>query len=219
VTLTLAIVDDDALWIDLLRLSLERTEVDVVATFSSATRALDAWPSSIDVALIDVDLGSDSMSGFELARRLRDSDGGIAVVFLTSVLDPWLIDEAAASAIAGTSYLLKGSVGSVDQLRKVIQAAARGDVVVDDAIAESLSGGGAVPGLNALQMRILRAMATGRSNAEIAADLDIAVKTVEANITKMARHLDVPEGRNVRIGCVTHYLAHAVSGAHGAVGR
>ena len=218
-TVTLAIVDDDGLWLDLLEVALSKAQMEVIASFRSASAATASWPSEADVALIDVDLGPESVSGFELARQLRSRWRGLGVVFLTSVLDPWLFDAAAASALAGTSYLLKGSVASLETLTALIRAAARGDVTVDPAIAEAVNGGGPLPGLNAVQVRILRLMAIGKTNSEIAADLRISLKTVEANITKTARILGVSGGSNVRVGCVTHYLSAAVAGAHGAVRR
>lgn len=216
---TLGVVDDEPLWLDLLRVALTSGGMHVAAAFTDPVVALEQWPSTVNVALLDVELGAGSMTGFALARELRAMRPGQGVVFLTSVADPWMIDEAASSAVAGTSYLLKRGVSDLEQLQQVVRVAARGGIVVDPGILDAIRGNGPVHGLTPLQGRLLRLLATGRSNAQIAEDLGIALKTVEGNITKIARELGVRDDENVRVGCVTRYLAMAVQGPHSAIPR
>lgn len=207
---TLAIVDDEPLWLDLLRVALTTGQLHVAAAFTDAHTALANWPH-VEVALIDVELGAKQPHGFTLARELRARHPGLAIVFLTSVADPWMIDHAAAAAMAGTSYLLKRGVGDLMSLQNAVLAAARGEVSVDPEILDVMRGNGPVPGLTPVQCRMLRLLALGRSNAQISAELGVAQKTVEANITRISRVLGVPEHENVRVGCVTRYLAAATS--------
>lgn len=202
------IVDDEPLWLDLLRVALEHGGVQVAAAFTDAQAAIEQWPGHVHVAILDVDLGGDT-SGFRLARTLRAQHPGLPVVFLTSVADPWIVDEAAASVIAGTSYLLKRSVSNVGELCAAIHATIDGEIVAAPEVVNALHGEGPMPGLTPTQGRILRLMALGRTNQQIAAELGIAVKTVEGNITRIARVLGVPVDQNLRVGCVTRYLATA----------
>jgi len=216
--ITLAIVDDESLWLDLLRVALTTSGMHVSAAFSDPETALIEWPS-VDVALLDVELGPDRLHGFELARRLRTAHPRLAVVFLTSVADPWMIDHTAAAAVAGTSYLLKSGVGNLAMLQHAVMAASRGEILMDPGILDAIRSNGPVTGLTPLQGRLLRLLATGGTNQHIADELGIALKTVEANITKVARILGVRDEENVRVGCVTRYLAAAVEGPHRAVGN
>lgn len=211
--IAIGIVDDEPLWLDLLGIALADDIFEVIGTFTDPAAALEDWPAAADVALLDVDLGTD-MSGFDVARTLRSRMPGMPVVFLTSVADPWIVDDAAASAIAGTSYLLKRQVSDRTALRDAIVATAAGHVLVAEEVLDALHGGGPLPGLSPTQVRILRLMAVGRSNAQIAAELGIAVKTVEGNITRIARTLGVPPEENLRVGCVTRYLAVASPGPY-----
>lgn len=215
----LGIVDDEPLWLDLLRVALSTGGLHVSAAYSSPDDALARWPGEVKVAILDVELGPGRMHGFALARELRARDPELGVVFLTSVVDPWMIDAAASSAVAGTSYLVKRGVSDVEQLCQVVRATAAGQVVVDPTVLEAIRGDGPVPGLSPLQTRIVRLMATGWSNAQIAEELGLAVKTVEGNITRISRIFNVDDDRNVRVGCVTRYLAAAVSGPHGVIAR
>lgn len=214
--ITLAIVDDESLWLDLLRVALTSSDMHVSAAYSDPAVALAEWPR-VDVALLDVELGPDRMHGFELARQLRQRDPRLAVVFLTSVADPWMIDHTAASAVAGTSYLLKSGVGNLAMLQHAVFAAARGEIMMDAGILDAIRDNGPVAGLTPLQGRLLRLLATGSTNQQIAIELGVAQKTVEANITKVARILEVGDDENVRVGCVTRYLAAAADGPHRAM--
>lgn len=214
--ITLAIVDDETLWLDLLRVALTSGDMHVSAAFSDPAVALADWPR-VNVALLDVELGPDRMHGFYLAKQLRARDPNLAVVFLTSVADPWMIDYAAASAVAGTSYLLKRGVGNLAVLQHAVFAASRGELMMDPEILDVMRDSGPVPGLTPLQSRLLRLMATGSTNAQIATELGIAQKTVEGNITKISRILEVGDDENVRVGCVTRYLSAAAAGPHRAV--
>jgi DNA-binding NarL/FixJ family response regulator len=215
----LIVVDDEPLWLDLLRVALTSADVHVAAAYTDPQEALDQWSPGIDVALIDVELGRDTMNGFELARRLRARTSPLGVVFLTSVADPWMVDDAASTALAGTSYLLKRGVSDLAELQRAVQVASTGGIVMDPDIHDAIRGNGPLPGLTPLQGRMLRLMAAGRSNAQISMELGVALKTVESNITRISRTLGVGDSENVRVGCVTRYLAAASHGPHRSLGH
>lgn len=215
----IAVVDDESLWLDLIARAMKGTDFEVVAAFTSGQAAIDTWPPEACLGLIDVELGQVGINGFDVARALRAKFPRLAIVFLTSVIDPWMVDQAAGAVASGTSYVLKGSVADVEELGKVLRATLDGQVVVDPRVLKSMSGDGPVEGLTPTQIRVMRLVATGWSNHQIADELNLSVKTVEATITRIARLFGVDSDRNVRVACVTRYLALAASGAHGAVVR
>lgn len=215
--ITLAIVDDEPLWLDLLRVALTTGPLHVMEAFSDPQTALDNWPQQVQVALLDVELGFGRMNGFELARVLRERNPDLDIVFLTAVADPWIVDEAASSAIAGTSYLLKRGAGRLANLQRAVALAGDGQVTLDEGMVEALHGRGPIPGITPTQARILRLVALGYANAQIADEVGLSVKAVEANIGRIAKALRVDEGQNLRVGCVTRYLALAAPGAHSVV--
>jgi two-component system, NarL family, response regulator NreC len=90
-----------------------------------------------------------------------------------------------------TAYVLKHS-GSA-QLLNAIRAAARNESYVDAALPRDLSSRGSRPGpgpkVTNRERDVLRLTAVGYSNKEIAADLNISVRTVEVHKTKGMRKL------------------------------
>ena len=201
--LRLVVIDDEPLWLDLLRRALESTGFEVAAVFTSGQAAIDHWPDGASLALVDVELGAGGPHGFEVVRRLRKDRPELKVVFLTSVVDPWMIDAAAGSTVAGTSYLLKGGVADVRQLERVLNATCAGELIVDSHVLQAMRGDGPISGLTPAQARVMRLVATGWSNAQIAEELGMSVKTVEATVTRIARQFGVESDRNVRVACVT----------------
>jgi DNA-binding NarL/FixJ family response regulator len=84
VTLSVLIVDDSNVFLDVARELLTRDGLEVLGEASTIAQALALAPElRPDVILIDINLGDES--GFELARRLHESDGdGPSAMILTS---------------------------------------------------------------------------------------------------------------------------------------
>jgi DNA-binding NarL/FixJ family response regulator len=87
--------------------------------------------------------------------------------------------------ITGWSYLLKQSVRDVAALRRAIEGAAEGDVVLDPRLVAGLQprAGGPLDRLTPRQREILGLVAQGLTNAVIAQELVLAEKSVENQLT------------------------------------
>jgi DNA-binding NarL/FixJ family response regulator len=92
-------------------------------------------------------------------------------------------------------YLLKDRVDDVTAMLDALQRVDRGETGVDPDIVRRLlrrrQRGGVLDALSPREREVLEQMALGRSNAGIARQLHMAVKTVERHIANVLRHLGV----------------------------
>ena len=194
--LKVLIVDDD----DFVRVLLTRTIVGltiegsgqiVVADCANAADAMRIAGSSLpDVAILDLDLGV-GPNGIDLAYGLRRINPAIAVIILSSYQDPRLLG-ANRELPDGSVYLSKRSVGDADTLRDALAkvvARPRGSKPK----AQSVSIGGRR--LSDNQVDIMRLIAEGYSNAEIARRRSLTLPAVEKAITRLIKQLDLHPGK------------------------
>lgn len=167
-----------------------------------------------DVVLMDLLMPvMDGITAIGILRReLPDTE----VIALTSVLeDSSVIGAVRAGAIG---YLLKDTES--DELCRAIKAAANGQVQLSPKAAARLMREVRAPespeSLTERETEVLRLLAQGRSNKEIAHDLSIGEKTVKTHVSNILSKLNVPSRTQaalyaVRIGLVS--IDHAESGA------
>ncbi|NBE06413.1 response regulator [Paragemmobacter ruber] len=146
-----------------------------------------------DIVLLDVSMPG---SGLKAAATISARFPAIKIVMLTiSEADDDLLEALRAGA---RGYVLKGV--SAAELVEVLQGVATGGSYVPPALAArvlaSMQGRGPreVPEAEALVPReaeILRLVATGRSNKEIARELDLQEKTVKHYMTNILQKLQV----------------------------
>lgn len=216
--LTLIVVEDESLYRDLLITGLVAQVPDtrVVAQYSTAEQALDeAGAVEADVLLTDIDLGP-GMDGLKLGVAMRRRRIVRGVTLLSNLAMPGLLTELPPEIRGGWSYLLKTSVADLRQLALAIRGCSAGDVVVDSALTAGLVPVGDSP-LDALtprQLEVLSLMANGWSNARIAEELHLSVRTVESAISDILSALDIAGTAvelNARVACVLVYLRHTMT--------
>jgi len=147
-----------------------------------------------DVVVMDISMpGPD---GIEATRALAEQAPGVGVLLLTVHEDPALLREALRAGAAG--YVIKRAVES--ELINAIRAAAAGDLYVHPSMTRSLLGEkgpapanrGALALLTRREIEVLRLIAEGHTNTQIADLLCISPRTVEthrANV-RSKLHLD-----------------------------
>jgi DNA-binding NarL/FixJ family response regulator len=144
-----------------------------------------------DVVVLDVSMPT--MNGLEATRALREAVPSAAVVALTRYNDDAYVRELLGAGAVG--YVLKQSASS--ELLRAIRAAAAGlqyldsDLSVPFAPTRRDGHVGVLPQISPREREVLRLTALGESNKEIAAALDISVKTVEAHKANGMRKLDL----------------------------
>jgi DNA-binding NarL/FixJ family response regulator len=142
-----------------------------------------------DVVLMD--LLMPVMDGITATTIIRRELPEVEVVALTSVLDD---DKVIGAIRAGAiGYLLKDT--EADELRRAIKAAAAGQVQLSPQVVERLLREVKTPDsprLGDYEQEILRLVARGRSNGEIAQELKVGEKTVKNLVGGILSKLGVP---------------------------
>ena len=199
--ITVLLVDDHALVRQGVRAFLQTQEdINVVAEASNGEEAVrEAAEHAPDVALMDLIMpGTD---GVEATRLLKDRSPRTRVIVLTSYHD----DEHIFPAIrAGAlSYVLK-EVGP-EELAEAIRKAAAGEAVLHPRVAyrvvRELHGAGAGRGetpnayreLSGRELEVLRLIADGLANSEIAARLYVSEKTVKSHVGNILSKLHLAD--------------------------
>lgn len=153
----------------------------VATTAPMALAAMERDP--VDVAILDLDLGP-GPSGIDVAYALRARDADIGLVFLTSFSDPRIKDSRERPLPAGARYLVKSQLDDVEALRTALLDARRHPTRASAGVVGE-------PELTAHQMAVLREVATGRTNGEIARMLGVSDKAVERTVQRTADALAI----------------------------
>jgi DNA-binding NarL/FixJ family response regulator len=161
-------------------------DMEVVAQAANGAEAvLLAKSSRPDVAVLDISMPL--LGGAEAAEEIRASCPGVRMLALTRHMDPAYLRRLLQAGASG--YVLKRS--AADTLITAIRAVAEGGTYVEPQLSgplvQSAFGAprrgakreGAEP-LSSREEEVLRAIAWGRSNKEIASDLALSIKTVES---------------------------------------
>ena len=144
--------------------------------------------------VVVMDLQMEPLDGIESTRQIRSRHSEVEVVALTSFGEEERVHAALEAGASG--YLLKDS--DADEVSAAIRAAHRGELPIDPAIARGLtaslraeSGDGADAGLTARELEILRLLGVGKSNKEIAAELQISERTARTHVSNILGKLDL----------------------------
>jgi DNA-binding NarL/FixJ family response regulator len=188
------VVDDQALFREaLVTLLGARPEVEVVGEAGDGQQALDrAAARQPDVVLMDLHMPV--LDGIAATRRLRVEQPGVRVLALTTFDDDE--DVFAALRAGALGYLLKDV--SSDRLVEAVLSAARGESVLQPSVAAKVVARFAqlddaprsrpqplVVPLSDRELDVLRLLADGRSNREIATALFLAEGTVKNHVTNV----------------------------------
>jgi DNA-binding NarL/FixJ family response regulator len=163
-------------------------DMEVVGEAGDGAQAIQRVTAlSPDVLVLDISMPQ--MNGLGAARLIRQTAPATAIVALTRYADAAYVKELLSAGAAG--YVLKQSASA--ELLRAIRTAARGNGYLDPAL-EPLEHSSATvnrPRITDREAEVLRLMALGHSNKEIAAAMDISVKTVEVHKANAMRKLQL----------------------------
>jgi len=179
---TIVIADDHGMVVDGLRGLLE-PEYEVVGVVSDGRAVLpEVRRLKPDLAIIDISMPS--LNGLDCARQLRDAGCSAEVLILTMHADATLAREALGAGASG--YILKSSPAS--ELRNALKEVLRGHTYLSPAVTKDLldvmgratsARDDAWARLTQRQREVLQLLAEGKSHKEVAAILNISIKTAE----------------------------------------
>jgi DNA-binding NarL/FixJ family response regulator len=178
------------------RLLAEQPDIEIVGEVSDGRAAVGLARELLpDVLVMDVSMPE--MNGLKATERLREVCPAVKVLTLTRHTDKGYLQQLLQAGASG--YVLKQSAPA--ELIHAVRAVAAGGSYLDPAITEKALGGyfgrqskGQAAGEVTLSDReadVLRLIALGHSNKEIAAQLGLSVKTVEAHKANAMRKLDM----------------------------
>jgi two-component system, NarL family, response regulator DevR len=146
----------------------------------------------VDVILLDIQMRG--QSGIDVARRVRQSHPHVKIIILTTYDDESYLHQALAAGVDG--YLLKSA--SHKTLPDSIRAVSRGDKLLSSSLVSSVvteyqrlaeEHARREAGLTADDLKILRAIADGAGNKEIAGQLFISEATLKRRVQEILEKL------------------------------
>ncbi|WP_207460004.1 response regulator transcription factor [Azospirillum sp. SYSU D00513] len=206
-TIRVALADDHPVVLAGIKtLLLAAPEIALVGEATTGSAALELIRRAApDVAVLDISLPD--ISGIELARTVAETCPGVRMLALTFHEDRAYVQQLMQIGVKG--YLLKRS--AAEDMVRAIRAIASGGVYLDPEIADKALPDavqtGSPEGQEALSQRegeVLRLTSQGFSNKEIAARLDVSVKTVETYKARASEKL----GLRTRADIVRYGAAH-----------
>lgn len=191
------LADDHAIIRQGLRSLLEKQpDIEVVAEAEDGREAFELVRKLLpDIVVMDVTMPN--LNGIEAARQIHSEFPGTKVIALSIHSNRRFVGDMLKAGAAG--YILKE--GLFDELVRAIQAVAAGDsylsprvtgVVVDDYVNRlSRTSDSLLAALTSREREVLQLVAEGKSTKQIASDLHVSVKTVEANRRQTMEKLDL----------------------------
>ncbi|HET9168086.1 MAG TPA: response regulator transcription factor [Actinospica sp.] len=216
------VVDDQAAVREGLATLLDLTPgIEVVGTARDGAQAIELVAEH-NPAVVLMDLHMPGVDGIEATQRITGEHPGVRVVVLTTYADDASIQGALRAGALG--YLTKDA--DRVQIARAVQAAAGGQSVLDETVQRRLiaaigagtsspSESAAAPaptqaappaGLTAREIDVLRLIAAGRSNPEIAKELFVSEATVKTHIN----HVFAKTGARDRAQAVRFAYQHGL---------
>jgi DNA-binding NarL/FixJ family response regulator len=188
-------------------------DIDVVGEAGGGTQALEVVASMEsegrrpDVIVMDLQMAP--IDGIELTNRIRALYDDIEVVALTSFAEEERVHAALQAGASG--YVLKDS--DAYDVAAAVRAAHRGELQIDPGIARTLMsslregrGPDRISELTSRELDVLRLVASGRSNKEIAAELAISERTARTHVSRILRKLHLSSRTQAALWAVRERL-------------
>jgi DNA-binding NarL/FixJ family response regulator len=157
-----------------------------------------------DVAIVDIRMPpTNTDEGVRAALEIRRDHPSTGVVVLSQHASPAYVAGLLSGDTNGLAYLLKDRVSDVEQLVAALRTVATGGSMVDPKVVEefiatrSASARSGLSSLTSREAEILREMAQGKSNAAIAAAVDLNERSVEKYINSIFSKLHLADEPNV----------------------
>jgi DNA-binding NarL/FixJ family response regulator len=155
--------------------------------------------------VIDIELGP-GPDGFDLAAAVIAESPELAVVFLTNLPDPRLVGKDTKSIPKNAAYLRKSNLVDANELVAALNAVLQNET--SQLARHDLDANRPLAGLSAKQLEVLKQIAEGLSNQQIADARGTSVRAVEGMISRVfeALNIDVQSEGNSRVDAVKKFF-------------
>jgi DNA-binding NarL/FixJ family response regulator len=209
----IVLADDHAIWRCGVRSMLDDTEFEIVGEASSGKEALAVVRETMpEIILLDIRMASGD--GLDTLQSLKKEHPRLRVVMLTTYDNPTYMARAVAGGAAG--YLLKGI--EYEPMLEALRAVASGEILLtaqdltrslrgitpDAAGSEDL-----IEPLTDREEEVLRLVATGLPNREIACILFVAESTIKTHVEHILGKLGVSDRVQAAVWAARHGLVSA----------
>jgi DNA-binding NarL/FixJ family response regulator len=193
-SLDAVVLDPHPIWLDAVEMVLARIGATVVVKTSSAREALDAIERDQPQLLtLELEASPGEPDGFEVIRRARTLAPGLRAIVLSAHHDTAHIDAALAAGAA--AYVVK--TAHPDDVASAVRQAFEHSVYLAGAARPAAAGApktstSELPGgLTRRELEILRLVAEGHSNSQLARMLWVTEQTVKFHLSNIYRKLGV----------------------------
>ena len=171
-----------------------QTDMEVVGEAGDGIAAIKSVrEQQPDIVVMDISMPE--MNGLKATRKLKAEFPDLKILTLTRHSDDSFLEQLIGAGASG--YILKQSAPA--ELITAIRAVGEGNAYLDSSLTEKVMGGYLSRGLRGerknevsdREMEVLRLIAWGYSNKEIANRLELSVKTVEAHKANAMRKLNM----------------------------
>lgn len=187
----LLIVENDSFAGTFMSKSLDAAGFSIISLADTAPTAMKIFrENKPDCALIDIELGT-GPNGIDIARAFRKLKPSIGIVFLTSIVDPRLIDLKGLELPEGSIYLSKSFVADTSEISESLHESMR--LAKDKSLPCIIRYPKSQIQLTTGQFELIRLIADGLSNKEIARTKFVTLKSTENSIARLAKKLDLKD--------------------------
>lgn len=202
------VVEDDALLRSLIADGISGSGFTVAVAANAVEAKQVILNFDPDVAVLDIELGT-GPTGLDVAEYISKQKPHIAIVMLTHLPDPRFAGEDSKSIPKRAAYIRKETITKPGTLVEIIERVLRDEVHAE--LRQDLDPERPLGRLSKSQISVLRSIALGLSNAEIAEQRDSTVRAVEQLIrrTLVAAGIEGDPSLSTRTAAARAYIEAA----------
>lgn len=184
----IVVVEDESLLRDLIAKSLENAGFTVTTAANAADAKRAVIATDPDAVVLDIELGQ-GPNGFDFAKALAQTNPDVGIVFLTNLPDSRFAGHDPKSLPKGIAYMRKSALVDSNELVEALDAVLRD--TLGKGYRHDLQDDRPLAQLSARQINVLKLVAAGMSNAQIAEQRGTTVRAVEGIVSRVFASIDI----------------------------
>lgn len=204
------VVEDDPFLQTLIADNLTSAGFEVKVANNAASAKAILADFDPDAAVLDIELGN-GPTGIDLAELIVRQFPHTAIVFLTHLPDPRFVGVDSTAIPSKAAYIRKETITQQGALVQILEATLRDGSTKNKKLRTDLDPNRPLAALSKSQIAVLRSIAQGLTNAEIAAQRGSTVRAVEHLVrrTFAAANIDGDQSVNTRTAAARAYIRAA----------